>query len=99
MLSGLPSNRHYIPSVLILQWTGSELLPTPIAAEVDTLLKRQIVLDIVILAFENGDLNDQFLHALKKIVFDTAGKLVKKASPEGDDQSCHSTCRLLIQYL
>lgn len=85
MLSSLPSDRRYIPSILILQWTGSELLPTPIAAEVNTLLKRQTVLSVVVSDLESGDSTNKFLRALKEIVFDTTGKLVKKASPEGDD--------------
>ncbi|GJJ14158.1 hypothetical protein Clacol_008418 [Clathrus columnatus] len=82
IFSQLPSDRYYTPSVLILQWIGHETLPVSISNEVNTLLENQVIMSVRILAFNNDDLNDQFLHALKEVSFDTVGRLVKRISLE-----------------
>lgn len=94
LFSTLPSGRHYIPSVLFIQWTGSTTLTTPILSEINTLLEKKIILDVRVLAFNNDDLNDQFRNILKEISFDTVGRLVKKMGLEGNAQASRFFAKL-----
>ncbi|KAF8577501.1 hypothetical protein K439DRAFT_1418180 [Ramaria rubella] len=83
VVSSLPSSRHYLPSILLLQWTEPlHNLPTSISSELNQLRESGVIGFWETLAFVNDGrhFDDQFEVGIKRLSIDITGRLVDKAS-------------------
>lgn len=92
LISFLPSNRHYLPSILVLYWTES--LPGDIESTLDDFQRKEIINAWSSLAFANDSthFDDQFSKMIHALPVDLTGRLADEVTLDGQHNDPFISC-------